>query len=146
MLSVITNLSICAKFWCSKLDVYSFPNHGHSNFILKMSKASFLVKKFKLTKDFETDFISLGEINGTSLLQLGLMIIGVYLLVGNIADLLINASHYLGDLARDKVNSGNMEEFHPSPQFLNSLIKSKIGLLILKKSKWISNLLHKDSI
>jgi len=102
--------------------------------------ASFL----RLNNDIETEFISFKYINGTTLFQLGIIIVGAYLFVQNIAEVLINFMYFLADKAENKIVSGNIDEFYTTHNFLQALIISVLALLLLTRSAWLAKLLHKD--
>lgn len=104
--------------------------------------ASRIVKLLALEKGIETSFISFKNMNGSTLLQIGLIVVGAYLVVNNIAEILVNGLTFIADKTRNKIASGDFSDYDTTPQLMQSIVKTILGLLVLTQARRLSNLLY----
>ena len=102
-----------------------------------------VVSALRLTRGIDIDTISIDGTSIKNFVQMALILIGTYLFLYNFIDLIINSAWFLVDKIENKIGP-NQALWHPNPIFFSSIVKSIIGFLVMSKSGWLSNLLHKD--
>jgi hypothetical protein len=106
--------------------------------------ASKIVSFLNLAKDIETEFISFNNVSGSELVKLGLLIVGTYLLINNVTDVLVHLAAVLIEKTQNQFGSADMSYYTSYPNLIQSSIKSIVGLVVVTQSKGIANLLHTD--